>query len=402
MAFDEYSQHPPNIFSEVISKALADHLGFAIFLGTIKGQNQLYRTYQAGQDDPAWFTVWQDVDGSLETETDATTTLLRQAVEDDRKLITKGLMTQEEFEQEWYLSTDAAIKGAYYASLLTAARNDGRITRVPYDPALPVDTDWDLGISDKMSIWFSQSLRSGEVRLIDYYENSGEGIPHYAGVLKEKGYVYGEHWAPHDIRVRELGTGKSRLETAKNHGITFRIVRDIGVADGIDAARLILPRCWFDETKCRAGLEALAFYRKRYNERLQEFTDTPLHDWSSHGADAFRGLAVRHKPPQPTLAEEAPYHPPGRGSSGAGVGPMAAVMEIAMRESRQDIQDMQEERCSGHHRRHRIVHVVNDDPTPPWPEEESGRRCACGAEIELFTIVHQQLPDDRPASSVVH
>ena len=189
IAFDEYGQHPPNVFSEVISKALADHLGFAIFLGTIKGKNQLYRTYQAGKDDPAWFTVWQDVDGSLETETDATTTLLRQAVTDDHALIAKGLMTQEEFDQEWYLSSDAAIKGAYYTTLLTAARKDGRITRVPYDPALPVDTDWDLGISDKMTIWFSQSLRSGEVRLIDYYENSGEGIPHYAGVLKEKGYV---------------------------------------------------------------------------------------------------------------------------------------------------------------------------------------------------------------------
>ena len=300
VAFDEYSQHGPNVFSEVISKALADHLGFAIFLGTIKGQNQLYRTYQAGQDDPDWFTVWQDVDGSLETETDATTTLLRQALEDDRHLIAKGLMSQAEFDQEWYLSTDAAIKGAYYASLLTAARNDGRMTRVPYDPALPVDTDWDLGISDTMTIWFSQSFRAGEVRLIDYYENSGEGLPHYAGVLKEKPYVYGEHWAPHDIKVRELGTGKSRLETAKSHGITFRIVRDIGVADGIDAVRLLLPRCWFDEEKCRAGLEALTFYRKNYNERLQEFTDKPLHDWSSHGADAFRGLAVRHKPPTET------------------------------------------------------------------------------------------------------
>ena len=182
IAFDEYGMHPPNVFSEIISKALADHLGFAIFLGTIKGQNQLYKTYQAGTDDPDWLTVWQDVEGSLETETDATTTLLRQAVEDDRALIAKGLMTQEEFDQEWYLSSDAAIKGAYYTALLTAARKDGRITRVPYDPALPVDTDWDLGISDNMTIWFSQSLRSGEVRLIDYYEHSGEGIPPLPGV----------------------------------------------------------------------------------------------------------------------------------------------------------------------------------------------------------------------------
>ena len=106
------------------------------------------------------------------------------------------------------------------------------------------------------------------MRLIDYYENSGEGLPFYAGVLKDKGYVYGEHWAPHDIRVRELGTGKSRLETAQSHGIDFQVVPDIGLDDGIDAARLLLPRCWFDEEKCRVGLEALTFYRKAHNERL--------------------------------------------------------------------------------------------------------------------------------------
>ena len=130
-------------------------------------------------------------------------------------------MTQEEFDQEWFLSTDAAIKGAYYTTPLAAARTEGRITRVPYDAALPGDTDWDLGIGDSTAIWFSQSLRSGEVRLIDYYEASGEGLLHYVSVLRDRRYVYGTHHAPHDITVRELGTGKSRLETAKSLGLTF-------------------------------------------------------------------------------------------------------------------------------------------------------------------------------------
>ena len=199
--------------------------------------HQQQPTYEALKDDPAAFTVWQDIDQSLATEDDASTLMLHQAMTDDRELIAKGLMTQEEFDQEWYLSTNSAIKGAYYTKQLTAARKEGRITRVPYDPALPVDTDWDLGISDKMSIWFSQSLPTGEVRLIDYYENEGEGFVFYAGVLKERGYVYGEHWAPHDIRVRELGTGKSRLETAKAHGINFQVTPNVGVADGIDRCR---------------------------------------------------------------------------------------------------------------------------------------------------------------------
>ena len=150
------------------------------------------------------------------------------------------------------------------------------------------------------------------MRLIDYYENDGEGFPHYAGVLRAKGYVYRKHWAPHDIRVRELGTAKSRMETAATLGLKFEVGRDIGLPDGIDAARLLLPRCWFDAEKCAVGIEALTFYRKTYNEKMQEFTGTPVHDWSSHGADAFRGLAVRHKTPQAERRKRrAPFHPRG-------------------------------------------------------------------------------------------
>ena len=297
IAFDEYSQHPPTIFGEVISKALADHLGFAIFLGTIKGQNQLYKTYHAGTEDPAWFTVWQDIDQSLRTEEDATTLLLKQAVQDDYALIGKGLMSREEFEQEWYLSTDAAIRGAYYTKQISLARKDGRVTTVPYEPALPVDTNWDIGIGDATAIWFTQEVRrTGEIRVIDFYENSGEGLTHYLGVLKEKPYVYGEHWVPHDMQVREYTTGKSRLDTAAAHGVKMTIVRNVGLHEGIDAVRALLPRCWFDATRCEAGLEALTFYQKTYNDRLQEFGDTPLRNFATHAADAFRMLAVHTKP----------------------------------------------------------------------------------------------------------
>ena len=299
VSLDEYGQHPPNAFSEVLSKALADHLGYAIFAGTIKGKNQLYRTWDAAQQNPnEWFSLWQDVDQSLATEDDASALVLRQAMTDDLKLVQQGLMTQEEYDQEWHLSTEAAIKGAYYARQMAAARKDGRFTRVPYDPALPVDTDWDLGMSDSMTIWFSQSLRTGEIRLIDYYENSGLGIEHYAGVLRERGYVYGTHWAPHDINVRELGTGKSRLEVAAQFGIAFKVTPKLSLADGIDAVRRLLPRCYFDEGKCATGIEGLTHYRKRWNEKLSQFEDEPVHDWASHPADSFRGLAVRHEVPR--------------------------------------------------------------------------------------------------------
>jgi hypothetical protein len=305
LSFDEYSQQPRNIFSEVLSKSLADHLGYAIFAGTIKGKDHLYDSYQAAKDDPAWFAVWQDIDVSLATEEGVTIQLLEQAMADDRALVAKGLMTQDEYDQEWYLSVDAAVKGAWFAKELMAARKDGRITRVPYDASLPVDTDWDLGMDDSMAIWFSQSLRSGEVRLIDYIEGSGEGFAHYIRVLRERPYVYGKHYPPHDIAVRELGTGKSRKDVAASLGLRFEEpLPPLAVQDGIEQARLVFARCWFDETKCALGLEALRQYRKTFNMRLQEFTGTPLHNFASHGADAFRGLAVRWQAPR--RAREAP------------------------------------------------------------------------------------------------
>lgn len=296
VSFDEYSQQPGSIYSEIVSKALADHLGYAMFLGTIKGKDQLYETYQAAKGSEDWFALWQDVDRSIATEEGITIQLLEQAMADDRKQIELGLMTQDEYDQEWFLSSDAAIKGAWYLREMAKAKAEGRITRVPVDRAMPVDTNWDLGIADAMAIWFSQSLRSGEVRLVDYYEATGEGLPHYVTMLREKGYVYGKHYAPHDIAVRELGSGKSRLEMARGLGLTFQEpMPALELSDGINAVRLLLAQCWFDEQKCAHGLECLRQYRKAFNTRLDEFTGTPIHNWASHGADAFRTLAMRYK-----------------------------------------------------------------------------------------------------------
>jgi phage terminase large subunit len=297
LSFDEYSQHPPNIYSEVLSKALADHLGYAIFAGTIKGKNQLYKTYQAAKNDPEWFTLWQDVDQSIATEDDASIIAIRRAMDDDRDDVRKGLMTQAEFDQEWYLSPEAAIKGAIYGEYIARARRDGRIGKVPYDPMLPVDTAWDLGVGDATSIWFTQSDYSGAVRVIDFYEHSGEGLPHYAQVLRDKGYVYGEHYAPHDIQNTEFGSGRTRLETARGLGIVFQVVPAQKLEDGINAARVLFPKCWFDEQKCEHGLEALGNYRWGWNEQLGEERTKPVHDWSSHAADAFRYLALRQYTP---------------------------------------------------------------------------------------------------------
>lgn len=301
LSFDEYSQQPRNIFSEVLSKALGDHLGYALFVGTVKGKDHLYQTYEAGKDDPEWFALWQDIDRSLATEEGITIQTLEQAMADDRKLVAKGLMTQDEFDQEWYLSTEAAIVGAYYGKEMASALKEGRIARVPYDPALPVDTDWDLGMDDYMAIVYSQSLRTGEVRIIDYDQGSGEGFQYYAGLLASKPYVYGKHYPPHDIAVRELGTGKSRKEAAFSFGLKFEDpLPPLPLADGINAVRLLLPRCYFDAEKATGIVECLRSYRKQYDAKNEVYKASPVHNEFSHGADAFRGLAVRHQVPRET------------------------------------------------------------------------------------------------------
>jgi hypothetical protein len=169
----------------------------------------------------------------------------------------------------------------------------GRLTRVPWEPALPVHTAWDLGMADSTVIWFAQVLPgSREVRLIDYYEANGEGLQHYAQVLQRKPYVYGTHLGPHDIEVRELGTGKSRKEIAAQLGIDFEVVPNMGLEDGIEAVRQMLPRVYIDREQCARGWDCIKHYRREYNEKMGAFKPVPVHDWASHGADGLRTLAV--------------------------------------------------------------------------------------------------------------
>lgn len=203
----------------------------------------------------------------------------------------------DKYDHVWEGNPVVIAKGSYYGKALQAAKDSdpSRIGTVPVDPYLLVNTSWDLGIGDSTAIWFFQFHRVGpvgEYRWIDYYEASGEGFPHYASVLASKGYNYGKHIAPHDIAVRELGTGKSRIETAKNLGINFTVCPQIGVDDGIDASRNVIAASWFDAKKCEQGLESLWSYQREWDERGACFKAKPLHDWTSHGADAFRYGAV--------------------------------------------------------------------------------------------------------------
>lgn len=270
---DEFADMSPEIWT-VVRPALSDRGGRAMFIGTPKGRNEFWRIYDNATRDEAWF--------HLALRASETGLLSAEELADARK----GL-TDEQFRQEYECSFDAAILGSYYGRLLDEAQEAGRIGNVPYDPAALVDTWWDLGVGDSTAIWFVQ--RAGaETHVIDYHEMTGEGLPYYAKVIQSKPYVYGRHIAPHDIAVRELGTGRSRIEAAADLGLRFETAPRLPVDDGINAVRLALPKCWFDATRCKQGLEAMRQYRKDWDEKLKTFRDRPRHDWSSHAADAFR------------------------------------------------------------------------------------------------------------------
>lgn len=202
-------------------------------------------------------------------------------------------LTDPELRRAWREGSWAGfnIKGAYYADQMALMRKENRITSVPWESRLPVYTFWDLGMDDSMSIGFFQYL-GRDIRWIDYYEANGEGLVHYAKMLQEKPYAYGAHYAPHDIEVRELGTGVSRKETAATLGINFLVVPNLPVVDGIDAVRGILHRVWADSVKCEKGIEHLSKYRKEFNDKLGVFKNTPVHDAASHCSDMFRYMAV--------------------------------------------------------------------------------------------------------------
>ena len=213
------------------------------------------------------------------------------------------LARPDQYGHIWEGEFSTVFEGAYYVRELVDAKDKRRICSVPVDPDLPVHTAWDLGIGDSTAIFFFQ-VSGNEIRVVDFYEATGQGLPHYASVLKAKGYVYGDDWVPHDAKVRELGTGRTRIETLEDLGRKPRLVPAHTLMDGINAVRETLPRCWFDETRTELGLDALRQYRSEYNEKAAVFHDKPLHDWTSHAADAFRYLAMAWKemkagPPAP-------------------------------------------------------------------------------------------------------
>lgn len=279
---DEYAQMAPKTWTEVIRPALADRKGWAIFIGTPKGRNGFFTLFEAAKTDPDWYAAVFKASGT-------------NVIDSEERARLKAAMAEEEYAQEFECSFAAANAGAYYGREMTAAEEEGRIARVPWEPALPVTTAWDLGVDDATAIWFVQQV-GREIRVIDYYESSGAALSHYAQILRNKPYVYGAHLLPHDAQVKELGTGLSRVEVLQSLGLYPTVVPAQRVEDGINAVRMALPRCWFDAEKCTRGVNALREYAREWVDKLETWRSAPRHDKWSHGADAFRYLAMGLRP----------------------------------------------------------------------------------------------------------
>lgn len=281
VAFDEYSQQPSNIFTEVIRPALADHEGYAIWIGTPKGKNELYRLYQNGLTDENWL--------SLLLTAEDTKLIPESELEDAKKL-----MSPDEYNQEFMCSFEAAIKGAYYANELQDARSQGRIKLVPYDPALKVHIVSDLGVGQNFAVGFYQRV-AGETRMIDFWEGSNtDGIPQAIKAFQNKPYIYGKWFVPHDATANSIDTGKTRVQTIKElwPTIEVEVIPKLSVDDGIAKGRLMFPHLWIDEKNCEKWLDYIAQYRQEWDDNKGMFKEHPLHDFTSHAGDVHRYASV--------------------------------------------------------------------------------------------------------------
>jgi hypothetical protein len=277
---DEYGDFRPSVWGNVIRPTLSDRMGWAVFGGTPKGKNQFHDIYQLAQKTPDWFLLKLPASKSgllPQSELDAA----------------RSQLSQDQYDQEYECSFDAALLGAYYGQEMREAELSGRIRSVPYQDDAPVFTAWDLGYRDDTAIWWYQVI-GGEVHVIDYYAVSGADIEQIAAVVIAKGYRYARHWLPHDARAKTLASGgKSIIEQLAAHlGIAkLGVVPNLSVQDGIQAMRMMFPRTYFDEG-CGEGLEALRQYQREYDEDKKAFRQVPRHDWTSHPADAARMMAV--------------------------------------------------------------------------------------------------------------
>lgn len=284
--FSEFAFQNPAAW-DVVRPILTANGGWAVFNSTPFGKNHFYDLFEMAKGNDKWYTDLVTVENSLDENGNRYVT--DEMLQEERD----SGYSEEMIQQEYFCDFTANSEGFYYLKYMEDALNEGRIRHIPYDPAIPVDTWWDIGVSDSTAIWFTQIVGKS-VHVIDFYQNNSVGLDDYAKHLQTLPYVYGTHHFPHDMMNTEFGSGKTRLETAESlfGSVNLDVVPKSGLEDGINAVRLVLPKMWFDETKCKDGIKALQNYHRQWDDKVQEFKNRPVHDWSSHPADAFRYLAV--------------------------------------------------------------------------------------------------------------
>ena len=275
---DEYGDWRPSIWGEILLPCLMDRKGWAVFIGTMKGKNHFYQILQRAKNEPDWhyMELKASESGILSDE--------------DLKLM-QDEMSPEQYQQEMECNPDAAVQGTYYASMVAAMEREGNIGEFPYDPNEMVHCAADLGFTDSTAFWFWQITAEGPV-LIDYHEADGKDIEYYFTMLDDKGYEYADIWLPHDAGAKTFQTGRSTIEQFIEAKYPVKKVPRLAVQHGIDAARMILPKVRIDKENCYVGIEALRAYRRQFNEKTQQYANTPLHDWASNGSDAFRYFSL--------------------------------------------------------------------------------------------------------------
>jgi hypothetical protein len=293
VVFSEYSQADPMAWA-YISPILVENGGWAGFPSTPRGHNHLERMLQVARGEPGWFGEVLTTDDTHVIGNEALLEDLRQKQIEHGEVEGKAL-----WMQEWHCSFNAAIPGAYYGDAIEQAEKDGRIGVVPYEPSLPVIAAFDLGHADATAIWFAQNVGM-QLRVIDYYEMSGvSDLGHYAQVLRERGYRYASPRAiilPHDAAQERLGQAKSVAAQFEAFGYLGKVLPQTDVEPGIRAGRQLLQKAYIDSAKCARGLDCLRNYHRRRDDVRKAYIDAPVHDWSSHGADAWRYLAIGWEP----------------------------------------------------------------------------------------------------------
>lgn len=279
IVFSEYAIQSNQAW-DYLSPILKVNGGTAIFISTPRGKNHFYDLYNHARNDPEWFCEKLTIlDTHVVKDSD---------LDQDRK---EG-MSEEHIQQEYYCSFDRGVEGSYYGKIIEQAYKEKRICNVPYDPSAPVNTAWDLGFRDSTSIVFWQDV-GGELRIIDFFEDSSQKLESYVKEIKSRPYNYGMHYLPHDAGNNKLDTGKNIAQLIYEIGLTPTTIlkRENSIQLGIDSARSILSIAYIDQTKCKHLIKCLENYTKKYNDKLQVYSDEPLHNWASHAADAFRYMA---------------------------------------------------------------------------------------------------------------